>query len=233
MAKRIISQARGHGSGTYRVRRAAFKYRLQYPPKLQGEGTVVSLLSSAGHTAPIAKIRYNEGIFFIPAFKGMVEGQTINLDSKEVKEGNIIKLESVPIKTNIYSIEASPGDGGIFIKTGGSSAYVNRTLGEKVYVMMPSKQEKEFNKNCRAIIGVIAGEGRLDKPFMKAGTKHHLMLARGKLYPRTSAIKVNVIDHPFGSGRGKNPKRKTAKRDAPPGKRVGHIRPSRTGRKKR
>ena len=233
MAKRIIQQARGKGSGTYRVRRAAFNHRMQYPTSLQGEGTVVRLMNSSAHSAPMAKVQYNSGIFFMPAFKGMIEGQKISFDTKEVKEGNIMRLENIPIRTNIYCIEATPGDGGIFIKTSGSSAVIVRTSEKAVHVMMPSKQEKAFNKMCRAVVGVIAGEGRLDKPFMKAGHRHYLMQARGKLWPRTSPIKVNVIDHPFGSGRGKNPKRKTAKRNAPPGRRVGYVRPSRTGRKKR
>ncbi|MDM7918391.1 MAG: 50S ribosomal protein L2, partial [Methanosarcina sp.] len=84
----------------------------------------------------------------------------------------------------------------------------------------------------RAIVGVVAGAGRLDKPIVKAGKKHYMKKARNKLWPRTSALKMNVIDHPFGSGRGKNPKSKIAKRNAPPGAKVGHIRPRRTGKKR-
>ena len=97
---------------------------------------------------------------------------------------------------------------------------------------MPSKKEKAFNKNCRAVIGVIAGSGRLEKPLIKAGKMHYISKSKGKLWPRTSAVKVNVIDHPFGSGRGKNPKSKVAKRNAPPGRKVGLIRPRRTGKRK-
>lgn len=233
MAKRIISQARGKGSGTYRVRRKAYKFKLKYPFGLHGEGTVIKLLNSTAHTAPLAKIKYSEGIFFMPAFEGMIEGQKIKFDGNEIKEGNILKLKDIPLKTQIYCIESRPGDGGVFIKTAGSSAFVSRIVGEIVYVLMPSKKEKGFNQNCRAIIGIIAGSGRKEKPFVKAGKKHHLKKAKGKLWPRTSAVKMNVIDHPFGSGRGKNPKSKIAKRNAPPGRRVGTLRPKRTGRRKR
>ena len=233
MAKRIIAQARGKGSGTYRVRRRAFRFKLKYPSKLEGEGTVVKLQDSAAHTAPLAKIVFNGEAFFMPAFEGMIEGQKIKFGGSEIKEGNIIILGNIPVKTKIYNVESHPGDGGVFIKTAGSSAIVSRIFGKYIYVLMPSKKEKKFNPNCRAVIGVIAGAGRLDKPFMKAGTKYHLKKAKGKLWPRTSAVKMNVIDHPFGSGRGKRPKSKIAKRNAPPGTRVGHVRPSRTGRKKR
>nr|AJS12617.1 50S ribosomal protein L2P [uncultured archaeon] len=233
MAHRIISQARGKGSGTYRVRRRAFMQQLKYPSRLSGDGTVLKLMNSAGHTAPMAKVKYEKGIFFIPAFEGMIEGQKISFENKEIKEGNILRLGNVPVKTNVYCVESRPGDGGVFIKTAGSSGYVNRVVGGKTFILMPSKKEKEFHMNCRAIVGIIAGSGRLEKPFVKAGRKHHLQKSKGKLWPRTSAVKVNAVDHPFGSGRGKNPKSKIAKRNAPPGRRVGHLRPRRTGRRKR
>ena len=97
---------------------------------------------------------------------------------------------------------------------------------------MPSKKEKKFNSKCRAIVGVIAGHGRLDKPIIKAGKRFHIKKAKSKLWPRTSAVKMNAIDHPFGSGRAKNPKSKIAKRNAPPGRKVGLLRPRRTGKRK-
>lgn len=232
MGKRIIQQARGHGSFTYRVKRKAFKCKLKYPRELKGEGEVVKLFNSSGHSAPLAKIKYSKGTFCIPAFKEMVEGQKINFGGKEINVGNILRLKDIPIKTHIYCIESKPGDGGKFIKTSGSSAVVNN-IGDKIRILMPSKKEKKFNKNCRAVIGIIAGAGRLDKPIVKAGKKHYIKRSKGKLWPRTSAVKMNVIDHPFGSGRGKRVKSKIAKRNAPPGKKVGLLRPRRTGRRKR
>ena len=64
MGKRIITQARGKGSHTYRVSKRAFRFKLQYPKKIQGEGSVIKLIDSAAHTAPLAKIKYNEGTFY-------------------------------------------------------------------------------------------------------------------------------------------------------------------------
>ncbi|MCK5149908.1 50S ribosomal protein L2 [Candidatus Pacearchaeota archaeon] len=232
MGKRIITQARGKGSHTYRVSKKAFKFKLQYSRNLVGEGTVVKLLDSRAHTCPLAKISNSEGSFYIPAFKGMIEGQKIMFGGKEIKEGNIMKLKDIPLKTKIYNIESRPGDGGVFIKSAGNCATVNRIVGKDILVSMPSKKEKKFNPECRAIIGVIAGSGRLDKPVMKAGKKYHIKKTKSKLWPRTSAVKMNAIDHPFGSGRAKNPKSKIAKRNAPPGRRVGLIRPKRTGKRK-
>jgi large subunit ribosomal protein L2 len=160
----------------------------------------------------------------------MFEGQKISFE--KVGEGSILKLKDIPVKTRINSIESRPGDGGAFIKSAGSFAEVNRKVGNDVFVVMPSKKEKKFNPNCRSSIGVIAGAGRLDKPIVKAGKQYHIKKAKSKLWPRTSAVKMNAIDHPFGSGRGKNPKPKIAKRNAAPGQKVGLIRPKRTGKRK-
>lgn len=232
MGKRIISQARGKGSLTYRVRRRAYRFQIKYPKELNGEGIVSKLINSPAHSAPLAKIRWQGGEFFIPAFRGMVEGQKISFGGVEVKEGNIMRLGDVPVKTQVYNIESKPGDGGTFIKTAGSFATVVRTIGDERLVLMPSKKEHVFHPDCRATVGVIAGSGRLDKPLVKAGKRHHIKRAIGKAWPRTSAIKMNVIDHPFGSGRGKRIKSKIAKRNAPPGRRVGLLRPRRTGKRK-
>ena len=97
---------------------------------------------------------------------------------------------------------------------------------------MPNKKIVKLNGNCRASIGIIAGDGRKKKPMLKAGRMFHKMKSRGKLWPRTSAVCMNAIDHPFGSGRGKRIKSKTAKRNSPPGRKVGHLSPRRTGKKK-
>jgi len=248
MGKRIISQRRGRGTNTYKVSKRAFRFKLKYPKMLSGEGKVMKLLNSAAHSAPLAKVSSGSGSFYIPASKNMVEGQKINFDnlkgtpkkgartsyeaSNKIESGNIAALKEIPVKTHIYNIESKPGDGGVFIKSAGSSAIVSKVVGEHIFVLMPSKKEKKFHQNCRAIIGVVAGAGRLDKPILKAGKQYHIKKSKSKLWPRTSAVKMNAIDHPFGSGRGKNPKSKVAKRNAPPGKRVGLIRPKRTGKRK-
>ncbi len=236
MGKRIIQQRRGRGSMRYRARKQGYKYKIGYPPG-QGSARVLKLINSAAHSYPLAKIIMNKEIFFNPAFNGMIEGQDIKIGGEEIKQGNILFLKDIATGVEIYNIEARPGDGGKIIRSGGNSAFVTKKEGGKVGVLLPSKREIWFDERCRATIGKIAGQGRLDKPFVKAGKKFYLMQSKGKLWPRTSAVKMNVIDHPFGSGRGKNlshgTKGKIPKRNAPPGAKVGNLRPSRSGRRKR
>ena len=103
---------------------------------------------------------------------------------------------------------------------------------EKTVEIIIKRRKLRLNKDCRATVGVAAGEGRLSKPLIKAGKQHHRMKAQGRKWHRTSAVKTNAVDHPFGGGRGKRIKSKIAKRNAPPGRKVGHLRPKQTGRRK-
>lgn len=232
MGKRIISQARGKGSMSYRVRSRAFIYQIKYPSQ-SGSARLVKLISSPAHSAPLAKMEMGNQIFFIPAFAGAFIGQTVNVGATEFTEGNIASVKDMPAGIRVYNIERNPGDGGKMVRAGGTSAMIHKKYEHnKVGLIMPNKKEIIVDGNCRATIGVIAGEGRTTKPFVNAGKKFFEMKARGKLWPRTSAVKMNAIDHPFGSGRGKRIKSKIAKRNAPAGARVGHLRPSRTGRRK-
>lgn len=233
MGKRIIQQARGHGSLTYRVRKKAYRYRIEYPTiNIQGKGKVVELLNSPAHSAPLVKVLVDKTTFYNPACKNIIEGQEIEI-GKAANEGDIARLKDIAIGTQIFNIEARPGDGGRFVRTSGLSAVVSKKTAGNVAILLPSKKEVWLDENCRATTGIIAGSGRKEKPIVKAGKKHYMMKARNKLWPRTSAVKMNAIDHPFGSGRGKRIKSKIAKRNAPPGRKVGLLRPRRTGRRKR
>ena len=233
MGKRIIQQRRGKGSFTYQVRqKAALSERLGYPSKLKGEYKVIKLLSSPGHSAPIVKMMNKAGeIFQNIAAKGIYVGQILSFGGS--KFGDVSSLGDLKNGTFIFNIEHKRADGGKFVRSAGNKALILGVENGLVKVLMPSKKEKKFSPDCRATVGISAGGGRLDKPIMKAGTKHHIMKSKSKLWPRTSPVKMNAIDHPFGSGRGKRMKSAIAKRNAPPGKKVGLIRPRRTGRKKR
>jgi large subunit ribosomal protein L2 len=232
MGKRIISQRRGKGSHTYQVRKKAGKLRPGYSSDAEGEFECIKLTPSAGHSVPIAKFMNKEGkIFETFAVNLLYIGQKINVGGSKI--GDIAKIGDLKNGTEIFNIEHNPKDGGKFVRTGGNAATVMAREGDIVKIMMPSKRTKKFAVNCRATIGRAAGDGRMDKPILKAGKKFFIMKAKSKLWPRVSAVKMNAIDHPFGSGRGKRVKSKIAKRNASPGKKVGLIRPRRTGRKKR
>lgn len=232
MGKRIIQQARGHGSLSYRVRRRAYQYKIKYPMQ-QGQTEILSLIHSAGHSAPLMKLKVGDEIFYNPAFNGAIVGEKIIIGGTDAKPGNILEVKNIPLGSNIYNIELNPGDGGRMMRAAGCSAILAKKLeNNKFALLMPNKKEAIVSGYCRATIGSIACSGKILKPFVTAGNKWFKMKARNKLWPRTSAVKFNAVDHPFGSGRGKRIKSKIAKRNAPAGARVGHLRPRRTGIKK-
>lgn len=231
MGKSIISQARGRGGPRYRAKKSAFQYKIGYPMQ-DGQAKIIDLIHSQAHSAPLMKLLIRNEIFYNPAFNGAIVGEQIEI-GKNLKSGNILTLKQIPLGTKVYNIERNPGDGGKMIRTAGSSALVLKKYPHnKISVTMPNKKEVILSGDCRVTIGEIAGGGKKLKPFITAGRKFYKMQAKGKLWPRTSAVKMNVVDHPFGSGRGKRIKPKIAKRNAPAGARVGHIRPRRTGWRK-
>ncbi len=232
MGKRIIQQRRGKGGHTYKTREKAGKIRVGYLVDTSGEFECVKLTSSVGHSAPIAKFMNKDGVVFSNFAADLIYvGQNIKMGGNN--HGDISKIGDLKNGTEIFNIEHNPGDGGKFVRSGGNAAVVMAKEGDVVKVMMPSKRNKKFKVNCRVTIGRAAGDGRVSKPILKAGKKFYIMKMKSKLWPRVSAVKMNAIDHPFGSGRGKRIKSKIAKRNASPGKKVGHLRPARTGRKKR
>jgi large subunit ribosomal protein L2 len=141
-------------------------------------------------------------------------------------------LSKINIGQEIFCIETVPNSGPKLCRTSGSSALLVSKGEKDCIIQMPSKKTKRLDLRCRATVGTPAGDGRLEKPWVKAGKKWHAMHARGKLYPRTSASKMNAIDHPFG-GHAKLGRPKTISRHAPPGRKTGSIAARRTGKKKR
>ena len=237
MGKNLIQQARGKGGPTYRA--PSFRYlgevkykHLDQPVK----GTVIDIVHCPGHSAPLIQIQYENGKEgLLLSCEGMKVGDKIEYgEAIEIKAGNIAKLKDIPEGTLIYNIELNPGDGGKLVRTSGTFAKVIAHLQDKSLVLLPSKKEKLFASGCKATIGIIAGSGRLEKPFYKAGNRFYKMRAKNKLYPIVSGQSMNAVDHPHGGSRSsKKNYPYTVSRDTPPGAKVGKVSPKRTGRTKR
>ena len=152
----------------------------------------------------------------------------------EIKVGNILPLKSLPEGTSIYNIESNPGDGGKFVRASGTFARIVTKMEKGIVVELPSSKRRTFLPECRAIIGNVAGSGRIEKPFLKAGTRFYAMRAKNKYWPIVSGTSMNSVSHPFGgsSSHAKGIPTQSS-RNSPPGRKVGKIAPKRTGRRKR
>ncbi len=241
MGKRIISQRRGRGTSTYRAPSFRYKGMVSHRTYDQTEkegvlkGKVLDIVHCPGHSAPLALIEYeNKERILTLACEGMNTKKEVQSgELAEAKTGNSLPIGKLEIGTQIYNIEKSVGDGGKFVKAAGSSARIVAKTGNKVKIRFASKKQMEITDTCRATIGIVAAGGKNEKPFVKAGHKFYTMRARNRLWPKTSGVAMNSVDHPFGSGRGRHiGKSKVAPRNAPPGRKVGPIRPRRLGIKK-
>src|SRR3989338_2849729 len=236
MGKNLISQRRGRGTSPFRV--PSFRYpgqaKHRQPGEAQLNGEIKDLIRSQGMSAPLAEVRFQDGesnLMIAP--EGVKVGdEVVTGASAPVQVGNTLPLKSLPEGTLVHNIESRPGDGGKFVRSSGTAARIVAKLNDAIIVALPSKKERVFHPNCLATVGIVAGGGRPEKPFLKAGTKFHAMKKKNTYWPRVSGVKMNARDHPFGGSRSLRKGRPTvAPRNAPPGRKVGMIRARRTGRK--
>ena len=238
MGHRITTQSRGKGGPTYRAPSHWYKAELKHigDDTQKITGTVIDIEHDPARNAPIALVKLEDGAkVYMLVTEGLGIGESVLWSAAgEVKNGNTLTLANIPTGTYICNIEARPNDGGKFVRASGVQAVVVDKIGDRVGIRMPSGKTKWFNHRCRATIGIVAGGGRVEKPFVKAGNKHHKMQNTASNWPRVRGVAMNVIDHPFGGGGHQHPGRpKTIARGTSPGRTVGHVAARRTGKSRK
>ncbi len=234
MGRPIPSQKRGKGSGRYTAPSHNFKTRAHYRAQ-EGIGVVSEFSKDPSKTGIVMKVEWEDGSkTMLLAPEGMVAGKEIEqAPDATVRIGNILPLKSIPEGVPIFNIENKPGDGGKTVRSSGTGAFIVNKKEKQIMVKLPSKKIKPFNADCRATIGISAGGGRPEKPFVKAGNKSKQMKARGHKYPIVRGVAMNPVAHPHGGTGHHAGKPTTVSRNTPPGAKVGHVAAKRTGRRKR
>jgi large subunit ribosomal protein L2 len=233
MGKRILSRRRGAAPPRMISPSHLHHGDVKYPVNWQGTATVESIAHATGRTCIFATLKTADGKELIHiANEGMSVGQQVTFtDTTQIQPGNVTIVSKIPEGTPVFNIEARPNDGGKFVKTAGTAAeIVTHAESGKTIIRMPSGKFREFHPLARATIGLVAGGGRGDKPFLKAGKKHHAMRAKGVRWPRVRGVAMNPVDHPHGGGSHNFKGAPTSqRRGTPPGAMVGKIAPKRTG----
>jgi large subunit ribosomal protein L2 len=236
MGRRIQGQRRGRGGNTFRAPSHRYKSEKEHRNPQDGDtvsGEIVDIEHDPARSAPVAAVEFEDGDQrLVLAPEGVGVGETIQVGvSAEIKPGNTLPLGEIPEGIPVCNVERQPGDGGKFARASGVNAQLMTHDRDIAVVQLPSGAVKRLSPECRATIGVVAGGGRTEKPFVKAGNKHHKMKARGTKWPRVRGVAMNAVDHPFGGGGRQHPGQpKSVSRDAPPGRKVGDIASKRTGR---
>jgi len=242
MGKRIRVQRRGRGGQNFRApshkRVAPAKYPAIAPKEsfdASLSGTVQGLVHDPGRGAPLSLIKFENGLsFYTVTPEGVFIGQQIFYGGKASAEiGNIVPLGKIPEGTLVCGLELRPGDGGKMAKSSGAYATVVGHTPQGTMVRLPSGRTRYVDDYCLATVGVVSASGRIEKPFLKAGKKFHLMKAKGHKYPRTSGRKMVPAVHPYGSSKRSARRTTTTSHGAPPGQKVGLIAARGPGQKKK
>ncbi len=239
MGKRIIPQRRGKGSPTYEAKNSGTQSR--YAPispaerETKREAQIVGLFKESGRDTILMQVVFDDGATETTiAPEGVFVGQRLNYGKEApIEIGNAVFLSKVPEGSPICNIELVAGDGGKLVRSTGGYAMVMTKDERHAFLKLPSGKTIKVGLECRATIGNVSGSGRPEKPLVKAGAAHHRFKARSRMYPRVRGVAMNPLNHPFGGSAHHAGKSKSTARNAPPGRKVGAIASSRTGRRQK
>lgn len=164
--------------------------------------TVLGIEYDPNRSANIALIKYEDGtLSYILAPKGLkVDDKVIASEKADIKPGNCMKIENIPVGTLIHNIEINPMQGGKLVRVAGQSAQLMAKEGKYAHLRLPSGEMRLVLANCKATIGVVGNEEHENVKLGKAGKTRHL----GKR-PEVRGSAMNPNDHPHGGGEGKAP----------------------------
>ncbi|MEE8886003.1 MAG: 50S ribosomal protein L2 [Eubacteriales bacterium] len=189
---------RHHGGGNRR------KYRIIDFKRYKDDipAIVKAIEYDPNRTANIALICYADGEkAYILAPEGLKVGMKVmNGASAEVRPGNCMPLENVPIGTMVYNIELHKGKGGQLVRSAGAAAQLMAKEGKYATLRLPSGEMRMIPIDCRASIGVVGNGDHNLVNIGKAGRTRHMGIR-----PTVRGSVMNPNDHPHGGGEGKAP----------------------------
>ena len=164
--------------------------------------TVMGIEYDPNRTANIALICYADGEkAYIIAPDGLKDGMRVmNGPEAEVRIGNCLPLENIPVGTQIHNIELYPGKGGQLVRSAGNSAQLMAKEGKYATLRLPSGEMRMVPIVCRATVGVVGNTDHNLINIGKAGRKRHMGIR-----PTVRGSVMNPNDHPHGGGEGRAP----------------------------
>ena len=163
---------------------------------------VAAIEYDPNRTAYIALLQYVDGEkAYILAPVGLNVGDTVESGvNAEIKVGNALPLENIPVGSVVHNIELRPGMGGQIARSAGISARLMAKEGKYATLKMPSGEMRMVLLTCRATIGQVGNIEHENISLGKAGRKRHMGIR-----PTVRGVVMNPVDHPHGGGEGKSP----------------------------
>ena len=164
--------------------------------------TVIGIEYDPNRSANIALIEYEDGErAYILAPIGLTDGnKVVSGEKADIKPGNCMKIENIPVGTMIHNIELNPGQGGKLVRAAGQEAQLMAKEGKYAHVRLPSGEMRLVMARCRATIGTIGNSDHENVKVGKAGKTRHMGIR-----PTVRGSVMNPVDHPHGGGEGRAP----------------------------
>jgi large subunit ribosomal protein L2 len=192
---RLTSRRRG-GGHKRRYRIIDFKRQKTGVP-----AKVAHIEYDPNRSARIALLHYLDGEKrYILAPVGIKQGDTVEAgDSVDIKPGNALKLQRIPVGTVVHNIELYPGRGGQFCRAAGTYAQLVAKEGKYALLRMPSGEVRKVLSTCCATVGQVGNVNHENISLGKAGRNRWL----GRR-PEVRGVAMNPVDHPLGGGEGRS-----------------------------
>ena len=164
--------------------------------------TVLTLEYDPNRSAFIALVEYEDGEKrYIIAPNGLKVGDKVRAGADaDIKPGNALKLEDIPVGTFIHAIELYPGKGAQLVRSAGNMAQLMGKENGFALIRLPSGEMRKVALNCKASIGQVSNIDHENVNYGKAGRKRHMGWR-----PTVRGSVMNPCDHPHGGGEGKSP----------------------------
>jgi len=163
---------------------------------------VIGIEYDPNRSSNIALIEYEDGTkSYILAPEGLTDGDKVMSGVKaDIKAGNAMPIENIPVGTVVHNVELHPGQGGKMVRAAGGEARLMAKEGKYAHIRLPSGEMRLVLSVCRATIGTLGNTDHGNIKLGKAGRKRHM----GKR-PEVRGTAMNPVDHPHGGGEGKAP----------------------------
>ena len=187
-----------HQGGGNRTKYRVIDFKRQ---KTDIPATVKTLEYDPNRSAFIALVEYTDGVkSYIIAPDGLKVGDVvISSKSADIKPGNCLPFENIPVGTIIHNIELYPGRGAQLVRSAGNMAQLMAKENGYALVRLPSGEMRNVAVNCTAVVGQVSNIDHENVNLGKAGRNRWL----GRR-PKVRGVAMNPVDHPLGGGEGRS-----------------------------
>jgi len=189
--------ARNNGGGHKQKYRQVDFYR----KKFDIPGIVERIEYDPNRSCYIMLVKFEDGerFYYLAPQKIKVGDKIENGSKKEIKVGNCMPLQDIPVGINIHNVEIQPGGGGKIARSAGTSVSISGIDGNYSLIKMSSGEVRKIDSRAMATIGVLSNPDQKNIKIGKAGRSRWLGIR-----PHTRGVVMNPVDHPHGGGEGKS-----------------------------